>query len=79
MHAIHWSNWKGWSQDLPLPRPHSRVDSGGKGVSGWRFLLSSKGKLFSFILVSVAFGLILAYYSQRLCHSAVIVVLSITL
>ena len=31
--VMHLSEWKGWSQDPPLPRPHLRVDSGGKGIS----------------------------------------------
>ena len=26
------SDWKGWSQDPSLPRPHLRVGSGGKGI-----------------------------------------------
>jgi len=25
VYAMHLSEWKGWSQDLPLPRPHLRV------------------------------------------------------
>jgi len=38
VYAMQLSDWKGWSQDLPLPRPHLRVGSGGEGISGWRFL-----------------------------------------
>lgn len=34
VHAMLLKDWKGWIQDSPLPRPHSRVDSGGKGISG---------------------------------------------
>jgi len=30
--AMHLSNQKRWSQDFPLPRPHLRVGSGGKGI-----------------------------------------------
>ena len=30
-HAMHLSDWKGWSQDALLPRPHVRVGSGGEG------------------------------------------------
>jgi len=33
VHAIPLSDWKGWSQDLPLPRPQLRVSSGGEGIS----------------------------------------------
>ena len=33
IHAVHLSDQKGWSQDPPLPRPHLRVGSGGKGIS----------------------------------------------
>jgi len=29
LHTIHLSDWKGWSQDPPLPRPHLRVANGG--------------------------------------------------
>jgi len=32
LHAMYLSDWKGWSQDAPLPRPHLRVGSGGEGV-----------------------------------------------
>lgn len=38
--ALHLSDWKGRSQDLPLPRPHLKVSSGGKGSSCWRSLLT---------------------------------------
>ena len=31
--AMHLSDRKGWRQDPPLPRPHLRVGSGGKGIS----------------------------------------------
>lgn len=34
VHAMLLKDWKGWIQDSPLPRPYSRVDSGGKGISG---------------------------------------------
>jgi len=30
--AMYLSDWKGWSQDSPLPRPHLRASSGGEGV-----------------------------------------------
>ena len=29
---VYLSDWKGWSQDPPLPRSHVRVGSGGKGI-----------------------------------------------
>jgi len=31
VHAI--GDWKAWSQDPPLPRPHLRVGRGGEGIS----------------------------------------------
>ena len=60
VHAIYLSNWKEWSQDPPLPRPHLSVGSGGKN-----FLLEipvfprpSTGKLLhSFISVSIVVAL----------------------
>jgi len=33
VHATYLSDWKGWSQDATLPRPHVRVGSGGKDTS----------------------------------------------
>ena len=36
VHAMQLSDWKGWSRDPPLPRPHLRVGSGGGGISCWR-------------------------------------------
>ena len=36
--AMHLTDWKGWSQDPPLPSPHLRVGSGGEGISYWRSL-----------------------------------------
>jgi len=55
LHAIHLSDWKGCSQDPPLPRPHLRVGSRGKGIvleipAYWR---SSKGKQFFFFCFCV--------------------------
>lgn len=32
MHAMHLSDWKGWSQDLPFPRLHLRFSSGGENI-----------------------------------------------
>jgi len=32
IHTIHLSDWKGWMQDPPRPRPHLRVGSGGKAI-----------------------------------------------
>jgi len=55
--ARHLCGWKGWSQDPPLPRPHLRVGSGGKGISPeiLAYLRPSKGKqLFSFVSTSTA-------------------------
>jgi len=36
--AMYLSDQRRWSQDPPLPRPHLRVGSGGKGGICWRFL-----------------------------------------
>ena len=33
VYAVHLSDWKGCSQDPPLPRPRVRVGSGGEGIS----------------------------------------------
>jgi len=32
VHAMYLSDWEEWSQDPPLPRPHLRVGSGGRGI-----------------------------------------------
>jgi len=32
LYPTHLRDWKGWVQDLPLPRLHLRVGSGGRGV-----------------------------------------------
>ena len=32
VHAMYLSDQKGWNQDPPLSRLHSRVGSGGKGI-----------------------------------------------
>ena len=32
LHAMYLSDWKGRSQDPPLPRLHLRVGSGGEGI-----------------------------------------------
>ena len=76
------SDQKGWSQDLPHPRPHLRVGSGGKGI-----LLeipvyvrpSEDKQLLSLISVPVAvvFVQTLTCCSLRSCHSTIITVLSL--
>jgi len=55
VHAMYLSNWKGWSQDPPLPRPHLRVDSGHKCVllEILLYLRPCEGKWLFFLLVSV--------------------------
>ena len=83
MHVMYWSDRKVWSQDGPLPRLHLRVGSGGEGSLQEIpvCLRPSKGKqLFSFISASMAaaFGIVLICCSQRLCHSAIFAILSIT-
>ena len=50
VYAMQLSDWKGWSQDPPLPSLHLRVGSGGEGVllEIPAYLRPSKGKqLFS--------------------------------
>ena len=84
VHPMHLSDWKGWCQDPPLPRPRLRVGSGDKGVSLeiTVYLRPSEAEqLFSFVSASmaVAFGLVLIYCSQRLCHPTIVAVLSIML
>jgi len=57
VHGMHLSDEKEWIQDLPLPRPHLKVGSGGKGLSldVPVCLGSSEGKqLLSFISVCAA-------------------------
>ena len=57
VYAMQLSAQKGWSQDPPLPRPHLKVGSGGKGLSldVPVCLGSSEGKqLLSFISVCAA-------------------------
>ena len=82
--AMQLSDWNGWSQDSPLPRPHLRVGRGGKGIllEIPAFLRFSEGKQFlSFIpvLTAVIFEQILPCCSLGPCCSAVIFVLSIVL
>jgi len=45
-HTEDFSDWKGWSQDPPLPRPHLSIGMGGEGVllELVVFLRPSKGK-----------------------------------
>ena len=74
------SDQKGWSQGPPLPRTHLKAGSGGEalplGIPA--YLRPSGGKqLYSFISVAADFGLVLICCSQRLCHPAIINVLSI--
>ena len=76
--AMHLSDWEGWNQDPPLPRPHLRIGSGSEGIllEMPAYLRPFKGKqLFFFISasVAVAFGLVLRCCSQSLCHSAIII------
>ena len=54
--AMHLSDQKGWNQYLPLPRPHLRAGSGGKGnlVEIFVCLKSSKDKqILSFVSMSM--------------------------
>ena len=54
MYAIHLSDWKGWSQDPLLPRPHLRVVSRNKHIllEIHVYVRSSEGKQ----LLSFTFG-----------------------
>ena len=55
--AMQLSDWKGWSQDAPLHRPHLRVGSGGEVISVEipSYLSLNEGKqLLSFISVPMA-------------------------
>jgi len=61
--AMYLSDWKGWSQDPPLPRPHLRVSNGGEGISLEipAFLRPSEGKqLLSFVAVPTAVAFVAA-------------------
>ena len=86
MHAVcmQLSDWKGWSEDPPLPRPHLRVGSGDKGVLQeiYVYVRLSEGKQFLFFVsvpMVVAFEQILSCYSLGPCCSVVIAVFSIVL
>ena len=84
MHTVHLSDQKRWSQDPPLPRPHLRVGSGGKGIllENPAYPSSSKGRQlpsFVSVFVAIAFDQILAHCSLGSCCSAVSIVLSIML
>jgi len=52
VYAVHLIDQKGWSQDPPLPRPHVRFGSGGKGIflEIPVYLRSSKGKWILFFV-----------------------------
>jgi len=55
--ATQLSDWKRWSQDPPLPRPHLRVGSGDKGIflETLVYLRPSEGKwIASFVSVLTA-------------------------
>lgn len=57
VHTMHLSDWNGWSQDSPRPRPHLRVGSGGKGIllEIPAHLRPSEGKkILSFVFVPMA-------------------------
>ena len=84
VHVMYLRDWKGRSQDAPLPRPHLRVGSGSKGISLEIpvYLRPSKGKqIFFFVSVptAVVFEQVLTCCSPGLCYSAVTAVLSIAL
>jgi len=87
-HAMHLSDWKGWSQDALLPRPHVRVGSGGEGflLEIPAYLRPSESKqLSSFVSVPTTvaslswFEQTLACCSLGYCYFAVVAVLFIVL
>ena len=85
VHAMQPSDWKGWSQDPPLPRPHLRVGSGGEGVFLGVLVYQwlSEGKqlcgFFGCVCVcgSSCVWFVLLCCSLGLCHPAIIAVLSV--
>ena len=84
VYAMHLSDWKGWSQDLPLPRSHLRVGCGGKGIllEIPVYLRCSEGKQILssiFVLVVSVFEQVFTYCSLGLCCSVVVAVLSYVL
>jgi len=84
VHAVYLSDWEGWSEDPPLPRPHLRAGSGGKGIllEIHVYLRPSKGKqILSFVSVSLAaaFEKILTCCSLGLLYYTSISVFSIAL
>jgi len=84
MCAMYLSDWKGWSQDPPLSKPHLRVGSGSKGIllEICAYLRPSEGKqLFSSVsaFTVAALELILTCCSLRLCCSAIVAVFSVVL
>ena len=79
MHATLLSDWKGWSQDPPLPRPHLRVGSDkgnlleipvGPKPSGGEQLLS-------FLFLCLLHLSTFSCCSLGTCYSSVIATLSI--
>ena len=84
VYAMYLNDQKVWSQNSPLPRPHLRVGSGGKGVLLVIpvYLRSSEGKqILSFVSVStaVAFEHILTCCTLRLHYYAVTVLASLSI
>ena len=83
VHPMYLSDWKGWSQDPPLPRSHLRVGSGGTGTLEIPvYLRPSEGKQpLSFISVATAVELdqTLTCCSLGPCYSVVIAALSFML
>jgi len=84
VHAMHLSDWKGCSQDPPLPRPHLKVSNGGKGVllEIPAYLRPSESKqILSFVSVppAVAFEQVFTCCNLGPCCSAVTAALSIAL
>ena len=80
--AMHLSDWEGWNQDPPLPRPHLRIGSGSEGIllEMPAYLRPSKGKQgFSFLSVSMAaaFGLVLTCCSLAICYPAIIAIIAV--
>ena len=71
VHSMNLSDWKGWSEDQLLFRPHLRVGSRGEGIllEILAYLRPSKGKqLLSFISIAAAFEHNLTCCSLGLCY-----------
>jgi len=83
VHAMYPSDWKGWSQDPPLPSPHLRLGSGGEGIllEIPACLGPSEGKQLFFLCFCAHSCHVLAnpHFLQPRTFCSAVVVLSLTL